>query len=131
MSDNFGVQVSIKAGPHLLNVRGNNANELVDNMTELFGSDVSLKVIRWFEPRDEESLAVAYDAIQQVFPSNTIAYAGPKCPKCGGEMWDNRQSKTNPKAADYRCKDKTCLDEKGYQTSVWADSPRRASRREQ
>lgn len=28
-----------------------------------------------------------------------------QCPKCGGEMWDNRQSKTNPKAPDYKCKE--------------------------
>jgi hypothetical protein len=31
-----------------------------------------------------------------------------ECPKCGGEMWDNRTKKTNPKAPDYRCKDKEC-----------------------
>lgn len=30
------------------------------------------------------------------------------CPKCGGEMWDNRQKKTNPKAPDYKCKDPDC-----------------------
>ena len=31
-----------------------------------------------------------------------------ECPKCGSEMWDNRQKKTNPKAPDYKCKDKDC-----------------------
>lgn len=31
-----------------------------------------------------------------------------KCPKCGGEMWDNREGKRNPKAPDYKCKTKTC-----------------------
>jgi hypothetical protein len=30
------------------------------------------------------------------------------CPKCNGEMWDNRQKKTNPKAPDYKCKDVEC-----------------------
>src|SRR5690349_7402634 len=30
------------------------------------------------------------------------------CPKCGGEMWDNRASKRNPKAPDFKCKDKGC-----------------------
>jgi hypothetical protein len=34
--------------------------------------------------------------------------AGPKCPVCGGAMWDNRDTKTNPKAPDFKCKDKTC-----------------------
>ena len=30
------------------------------------------------------------------------------CPKCGGEMWDNRVDKKNPKSPDYKCKDKNC-----------------------
>ena len=30
----------------------------------------------------------------------------PPCPKCGGEMWDNRASKRNPRAPDFKCK--TC-----------------------
>jgi len=32
----------------------------------------------------------------------------PPCPKCGGEMWDNRESKRNPRAPDFKCKDKGC-----------------------
>lgn len=43
----------------------------------------------------------------------------PPCPKCGGEMWDNRENKTNPNAPDFKCKDKTCLDDKGYVTAMW------------
>ena len=31
-----------------------------------------------------------------------------QCPKCKGEMWDNRQGKQNPKAPDYKCKNKDC-----------------------
>lgn len=30
------------------------------------------------------------------------------CPKCGGATWDNRATKTNPKAPDYKCRDKSC-----------------------
>jgi hypothetical protein len=30
------------------------------------------------------------------------------CPVCNGEMYDNRTTKKNPKAPDYRCKDKEC-----------------------
>jgi hypothetical protein len=30
------------------------------------------------------------------------------CPECGGAMWDNRERKTNPKAPDFKCKDKSC-----------------------
>jgi hypothetical protein len=32
----------------------------------------------------------------------------PLCPKCGGKMWDNRLSKRNPKAPDYKCRDRSC-----------------------
>jgi hypothetical protein len=30
------------------------------------------------------------------------------CPKCGSEMWDNRASKKNPAAPDYKCRDRSC-----------------------
>jgi len=32
----------------------------------------------------------------------------PSCPKCGGRMWDNRISKRNPKAPDYKCRTRSC-----------------------
>jgi hypothetical protein len=30
------------------------------------------------------------------------------CPTCHGKLWDNRESKKNPKAPDFKCRDKTC-----------------------
>jgi hypothetical protein len=30
------------------------------------------------------------------------------CPKCGGRMWDNRVTKRNPKAPDYKCQNRSC-----------------------
>lgn len=32
----------------------------------------------------------------------------PPCPKCGGKCWDNRIGKKNPRAPDFRCRDKSC-----------------------
>ncbi|MDB4900160.1 MAG: caspase-like protein [Gemmatimonadetes bacterium] len=32
----------------------------------------------------------------------------PNCPKCAGPMWDNRVGKKNPKAPDFKCKDREC-----------------------
>ena len=32
----------------------------------------------------------------------------PECPKCGGRMWDNRVTKRNPKAPDFKCRDRSC-----------------------
>jgi hypothetical protein len=34
--------------------------------------------------------------------------AAPLCPKCQGPMWDNRAGKRNPKAPDFKCKDREC-----------------------
>lgn len=47
-------------------------------------------------------------------PADTRADAGPlasdepSCPQCGGRMWDNRLTKRNPKAPDYKCRDRSC-----------------------
>lgn len=43
---------------------------------------------------------------------------GIKCPECGGAMWDNRESKRNPRAPDYKCKKRDC------DGAVWEDSKR-------
>lgn len=38
----------------------------------------------------------------------TAATNTAQCPKCGGGMFDNRATKTNPKAPDFKCKDRSC-----------------------
>jgi hypothetical protein len=40
--------------------------------------------------------------------AQTVTGPVPNCPKCGGPMWDNRDKKTNPKAPDFKCKNKEC-----------------------
>src|SRR5678810_74998 len=37
-----------------------------------------------------------------------LASDEPSCPKCGGRMWDNRLSKRNPKAPDFKCRNRSC-----------------------
>jgi hypothetical protein len=32
----------------------------------------------------------------------------PACPVCSGRMWDNRTNKRNPKAPDFKCRDRRC-----------------------
>jgi hypothetical protein len=32
----------------------------------------------------------------------------PSCPKCGGRTWDNRLTKRNPRAPDFKCRDRAC-----------------------
>jgi len=34
--------------------------------------------------------------------------SNPSCPKCGSGMWDNRASKQNPRAPDFKCRERTC-----------------------
>ena len=40
--------------------------------------------------------------------SGPLAQDEPSCPKCGGRMWDNRLSKRNPKAPDFKCRNRSC-----------------------
>jgi hypothetical protein len=40
--------------------------------------------------------------------SGPLAMDEPSCPKCGGRMWDNRLSKRNPKAPDFKCRNRSC-----------------------
>lgn len=37
-----------------------------------------------------------------------MSQENPSCPKCGSNMFDNRESKQNPKAPDFKCKDRNC-----------------------
>ena len=41
-------------------------------------------------------------------PTETPLTGAPACPKCTGRMWDNRASKRNPKAPDFKCRDRLC-----------------------
>jgi hypothetical protein len=50
---------------------------------------------------------------QQAAPANANAARGgvdangmPLCPICGGAMWDDRTSKRNPRAPDFKCRNK-------------------------
>lgn len=56
---------------------------------------------------DDEPLTAA-NAPDLRFPGGGTVGDDPACPKCGGEMWDNRESKRSPKAPDFRCKDRDC-----------------------
>ena len=40
--------------------------------------------------------------------ATTSEQTTPPCPKCAGQMWDNRATKRNPKAPDYKCKTDGC-----------------------
>jgi hypothetical protein len=46
------------------------------------------------------------------------------CPQCGGKVWDNRENKKNPKAPDWKCRDKECKDDKGFTTGGWVEKPK-------
>jgi hypothetical protein len=50
------------------------------------------------------------------------------CPKCNGKVWDNRENKKNPKAPDWKCRDKACVDEKGFTTGGWVEKPKAGGR---
>jgi hypothetical protein len=53
-------------------------------------------------PRDANAVATPS---AQAEPQPAAA-GMPSCPICGGAMWDDRLSKRNPKAPDFKCKNK-------------------------
>ena len=53
-------------------------------------------------PRD----AKPADAAASAAPTGSVAAGMPPCPICGGPMWDDRTSKRNPRAPDFKCKNK-------------------------
>jgi len=60
-------------------------------------------------PADDESAAThAHVASMTAADLGPLASDEPSCPKCGGRMWDNRLSKRNPKAPDYKCRSRSC-----------------------
>jgi hypothetical protein len=58
----------------------------------------------------ERSVQVPVSEEPGIVPVATgpLASDEPSCPKCGGRMWDNRLTKRNPKAPDYKCRDRSC-----------------------
>lgn len=47
-------------------------------------------------------------AIETVVTTTAATVDTVSCPKCGGRMWDNRLTKRNPKAPDFKCRDRNC-----------------------
>ena len=41
-------------------------------------------------------------------PLVLLGDGSPACPTCGGQMWDNRATKQNPKAPDFKCRSREC-----------------------
>lgn len=64
--------------------------------------------------RTDLSITKADVTTEEEMPAAIMAATGPlasdepSCPKCGGRVWDNRLSKRNPKAPDYKCRSRSC-----------------------
>src|SRR5689334_20811125 len=59
-------------------------------------------------PDTEETTANSHASATASADLGPLASDEPSCPKCGGRMWDNRLSKRNPKAPDYKCRSRSC-----------------------
>jgi len=53
-------------------------------------------------------LPVSEESGNVAVATGPLALDEQSCPKCGGRMWDNRLTKRNPKAPDYKCRDRSC-----------------------
>jgi hypothetical protein len=66
---------------------------------------------RFAKPIEDPAIAYARrNSASKDAPSKRPALALDEetCPKCGGRMWDNRLTKRNPRAPDYKCRDRNC-----------------------
>lgn len=59
-------------------------------------------------PRADERVDVSLDDLPASAVALTLDPEQVACPKCGGRMWDNRLTKRNPKAPDFKCRDRSC-----------------------
>jgi len=75
-------------------------------------------------PAADDDANAAQGNTNEPAPARTPATPanGPGCPKCGGAMWDNRETRTG-KQPDYRCKDKACASDRGV---LWLTDDERA-----
>jgi hypothetical protein len=107
-------------------VRFGIANELYSyeqNWVELDGDGRGAKPIedpaqayerKFGKPRGAEEQsggAAAGESSQPETAAASAATAGAEevsCPVCGGRMWDNRLTKRNPRAPDFKCRDRNC-----------------------
>lgn len=77
------------------------------------GSSAPSKSSTSTQPKPAPSSAEA-DSIDERAPLDETPATGPlasdevMCPKCGGRTWDNRLSKRNPKAPDFKCRSRSC-----------------------
>jgi hypothetical protein len=61
------------------------------------------------QPGDDEPITARNAPHGGVIPPNSSEVGNdPACPKCGGRMFDNRATKRNPKAPDFKCRDRSC-----------------------
>ncbi len=76
---------------------------------------------------DYREIAVHTDFVMTEQQQPAEAEPIPNCPKCEGPMWDNRVGKKNPKAPDFKCKDRECdgviWPPRGVQPSAGAPAP--------
>jgi hypothetical protein len=57
-------------------------------------------------PAGMSAVADVLESVVQEFDAEVVNE--PSCPKCSSGMWDNRVGKKNPKAPDFKCKNKAC-----------------------
>jgi hypothetical protein len=60
---------------------------------------------QWDELSSDEELE---EQSSPMLGNGVRSSSSPSCPKCGGRMWDNRATKRNPRAPDFKCRSRAC-----------------------
>ena len=70
--------------------------------------DPHLAYVRRYGPTSSGAPGSATKSAEAAVPTTLTNLDVVSCPKCGGRMWDNRLTKRNPKAPDYKCQNRSC-----------------------
>lgn len=114
----FGVGLEVyDAGPFYVQVDGDGkyakpVEDVATAFARKYGGDVPAAPAQP-DPRAERRADVASRNVAAADASNQQAAAAATgedvaCPKCGGKTWDNRLTKKNPKAPNFKCRDRAC-----------------------
>jgi hypothetical protein len=87
------------------------AGVAADREVELGTHEEAAPAARRGGKRVSVATAASRAAVEPAVAAEPVALLDPEqapCPKCGGRMWDNRLTKRNPKAPDFKCRDRSC-----------------------
>jgi hypothetical protein len=122
VSDEFKVQLSLKDGNDMLNLRADTVDEF-DALVSSASLSENPQLRRFFierqkAPKAPSDTATAASAVRNA-TDGTTGSENPLCPECGGTTTE-KETKTGKTYWACNQDRGECINDKGYPTSVWS-----------